>query len=111
MVVTRKKTKQSTLADLVNALEQFAYHLDGQKEDDASADIRIAKRTLQEHPLGSTESKAALRLIEESFGDLHELDAYTHHKPKPGSWSAAEELYLWSTTTLNLMRRIDSERS
>ena len=111
MVVTRKKTISSTVKELVDALEQFAYLLDGQKEDEAAADLRIAKNALKENKLGSDEAVAALKLIDQGFGDLHELDVYTQHKPAPDKWSEADELFHWSTKTLNLLRRIYSDKS
>jgi hypothetical protein len=106
MMVTKKKDKKNSVSDLVEALNKFIYLLEGQKEDEAAEDLRIACRELQNYLPGSSEFTTAINLIHEAFEGEHDLKVYTIRRERADDgWSEAEELYLASINVLNLARR------
>ena len=106
MTVVRKKSKKSSTADLRSAMTKLIYLLQGQKEDEAVADLRIALSDIEKYQVESAEFQAALKLINEAFEGEHELNAYTYKRDKEDQWTEVEELYLASTSVLNLVRRL-----
>lgn len=106
MPVVRKKTKKSSAADLKSAMLKLIYLLEGQKEHDAVADLRIAITDIDKYQPQSAEFQAALQLIIEAFEGEHELNAYTFRRENDEKWSEVEELYLASTNVLNVVRRL-----
>ena len=109
MTVTKKKTRKTSTADLGSAMTKLIYLLEGQKEDEAVADLRIALADIQKHQLESAEFQAALNLIVEAFEGEHELNAYTYKRDKEDQWTEVEELYLASTSVLNIVRRLQKQ--
>ena len=93
--------------ELATFLNRFIFLLEGQKEDEAVADLRIAVGDLQKYQIGSDEFKAALTIIINSYEGEHELSAYTHRREAAdkGNWTEADELFLVSTKVLNLAQR------
>ena len=106
MTVVIKKSKKSSTADLRSAMTKLIYLLEGQKEDEAVADLRIALSDIEKYQVESAEFQAALKLIIEAFEGEHELNAYTYKRDKEDQWTEVEELYLASTSVLNLVRRL-----
>lgn len=102
-----KRSKKASVDELVTSLNRFIFLLEGQKEDDAVADLRIACGDLQKFQIGSVEFKAAITLIIEAYEGDHELSAYTHRRENSdkGDWTVADELYLASTKVLNIAQR------
>ena len=106
MTIVKKRKASSSQADLQRALKQFIILLEGQKETEAAQDLQIALKYCQK---GAKEDLTkALHIIEEAFGDEHELEAYTVASKDGGSgkWTEREALYLSSTSVLNLTKRI-----
>jgi hypothetical protein len=106
MTSVRKKSKKSSVEDLRTALVKLIYLLEGQKEYEAVADLRIALSDVEKYVPGSAEFKAALNLIKAAFEGEHELNAYTFKRDKDAGWSEVEELFLASTSTINIVRRL-----
>ena len=106
MTIVKKRKASSSQVDLQKALKQFINLLEGQDETEAAQDLQGAFKLCQK---GSKEDlKKALHIIEEAFGDEHELEAYTVPSKDGGSgeWTEREALYLSSTNVLNLTKRI-----
>ena len=102
-----KKNKQNSVHDLRKTLLNLIELLEGQDEQEAIADLKIALDDLAAHPQGSREYVAALNLIKEAFDGEHQLSAYTFpRKNREGQWGDVEELYLASTRVINLVRRL-----
>lgn len=102
-----KRGKDQSAKDLAKALEDFIFHLEGQKEDEAVTDLRFAIKDIQSNPPGSTEFISACDLVRQAFGDKHELDVYTQPRKskQEGEWNDADELYMSSTKVLALLKR------
>ena len=110
MTVVRKKSRQSSVEDLKVAINKLIYLLEGQGEDDAVKDLRIAARDLEQYQPGSGEFHSALGLITEAFEGEHELNAYTFKRDKQSDrWSEADELFLASTSVISLVRRLEKK--
>ena len=106
-MTVRKKSPKKSSQELIEAIGQFIFFLEGQKEYDAITDLRIAATDIEKYPIGSPEFKAAVNLIIEAYENEHELSAYTISSKDSGqNWSEAEELYLASTRVLNLAKRL-----
>lgn len=102
-----KKTKQSSVNDLVAALNKFMELLKGQKELDAVKDLNAVSADLQKFPPDSDEFQSALKLLLEAYDGDHELRAYTLRRKKADDdWTEAEDLYLASIEVLNLANRL-----
>jgi hypothetical protein len=110
MSVVVKRTRKNSTTELKTSLQQLIQLLEGQKEDDAVADLRIALGDIEKVQPESEEFKAAIRLVHECFEGDHELIAYTFNQGKDGRWSEVEELYLASTTVFNLVKRLNKIR-
>lgn len=106
MVKVLKKDKNSSKNKLVSQLGKLIYLLEGQKEDEAAEDLRTAQHTVETHLPVSEEFQKALSDIKEAFDGEHELRAYTFATDKATEWSEADELYLASTSVLNLVSRL-----
>lgn len=104
-----KRSKSASQAKLVEALEQFIYLLDGQGEDEAVTDLRAALEAIKKNKPDSDDFKKAIAIIINSYEE-HELAAYTHTRKKDddASWTPADELYLSSTSVLNIAKRFRS---
>lgn len=113
MTVVRKKKKQSSVEDLKATLAKLIYLLEGQDEDAAVKDLKIAENDLNQYDADSAEFQAALGLIMEAFEGEHELVAYTfrrdNKKDEPHQWSEVEELYLASTSVINIVKRLSKK--
>ena len=109
MIVTRKRTAKSSVQDLIAGINRLAYLLDGQKEEQAAEDLRIAASDLQKYVLGSMEFTAAIALIKEAFEGEHELLSYTLRRQDSGddSWGDPEDLYLASTKVWSLVKQLN----
>ena len=102
-----KKTKQSSVNDLVTALDKFMDLLKGQKELDAVADLKIVSADLQKYQPDDNEFQSAIKLLLEAYDGDHELRAYTLRRKKADDdWTEAEDLYLASIEVLNLANRL-----
>ncbi len=102
-----KKTKQSSVNDLVTALNKFMDLLVGQKELDAVNDLKTISADLQTYSLDSKEFQNAIQNLLETYDGDHELRAYTLRRKKADDdWTEAEELYLASIEVLNLANRL-----
>lgn len=107
MTVVRKRKPSSSVEELIKALNQFIPLLEEQKELDAVKDLHKALGYLANTNKDSQNLKQALHIIEEAFGDEHELEAYTvPSKEGENVWTQREALYLASTCVLNLASRI-----
>ena len=107
MVVVRKRNKQKSVDQLMQAIEQFVFLLEGQKEHEAIVDLNAALAELKVHPIDTSEFVSALRQVEECFTGDHELDAYT--LPRQGredSWTEIEQLYHASVEVLTLVKSL-----
>ena len=101
-----KRDRGSSKESLLQELEKFCDLLLGQGEDDAVRDLRKAQEIFKKSELGSDDHKMAVALINEAFGDEHELQAYTVARDRGGDWGDPEELALVSTRILNLIKRL-----
>lgn len=102
-----KKTRQSTVNDLLSALSKFAVLLRGQEEDDAVAELDSIKVELQKHAVDSHDFQVSIKRLLETYDGDHELRAYTlRRKRADDDWTEAEELYLVSIEVLNLANRL-----
>ena len=101
-----KRDRGSSKESLLTELSKFCDLLMGQGEDDAVKDLQKARDILSKASLGGDDQKMALKIIEEAFGDEHELEAYTVARDRGGDWGDAEELALVSSRVLNLMKRL-----
>lgn len=107
-----KKTKQSSVNDLVTALDKFMDLLKGQKEMDAVEDLQVVSADLQKFQPDDQEFQAALKQLLEAYDGDHELRAYTLRRKKADDdWTEAEELYLASIEVLNLANRLTKVES
>ena len=118
MTVVRKKGRQTTVTELVQALGRLGELLEGQNETAAAQDLKIAAHDLSRYQLGTEQNLAALSLIREAFDGDHELISYTlrgadsngkgltRAATVSGNWSEADELYLASTSVLALLGRL-----
>ena len=106
MTTVKTKSKKSSVGDLRSALVKLIYLLEGQQEKEAVMDLRIALSDIEKYVFGSAEFSAALNLIKEAFEGEHELNAYTFKREKEEEWSEVEELYLASTSVINIVRRL-----
>jgi len=107
MVVIRKKNTKSTLEKLITKSTQFIYLLEGQKEDEAISDLKIAINDLKKHESSTEVFKTAMELLIQCFEGEHDLLVYTQTKEsQKDKWGDAEELYLASSEVYNLAKRI-----
>ena len=107
MVIVKKRKQNTSVEQLIKALNQFIMLLEGQSEDEAVVDLKTVVKTLGQKSIKPEECLKALELIQESFEDKHELSAYTHaRKGSEGTWSVADELYVASTSVLTLSNRL-----
>ena len=107
MMTVIKRSKKASVEELVNALDRFIFLLEGQKEDEAVSDLRIALGDLQKYQIDSDEFKASVSIVVNSYEGEHELSAYTHRREAAdkGDWTEADDLFLVSTKVLNLAQR------
>ena len=104
MVIVKKRKKNTSVAQLRSALEQFILLLGPQGEDEAIEDLEHCRSILAKGS-SAKDIKEVLGLLDEAFEDKHELSAYTHaRKDAEGTWNAADELYVASTSVLALMK-------
>lgn len=102
-----KKTKASSVKDLVSALEKFMHLLEKQEEDDAVKDLANIKEKLGALTPEEEAFQDSLKELLDCYHGDHELEAYTlRRKKKDDDWSEAEELYLASIEVLNLIERL-----
>ena len=107
MTVVRKKSRSSSSEDLKAAMIRLTELLDGQKEQEAADDLRTFLRVLEENQPQSAEFQGALAKVVDAFEGDHELNAYTYKREKKDdSWSAADDLFLASTSVITLVRRL-----
>lgn len=107
MVLIRKKNKQTSLEDLFVATKKFISLLEKQNETDAAAVLQSALQKLEQSQYGSPTFIAALSMISEAFDGEMELNAYTFKRAGSADrWSDADDLFLASTSVLNLVRRL-----
>ena len=107
MVVTRKKTPEDSLTALAKQTKKFAILLRGQKEKEAAEDLLQICKTLETNKIDSEVTSKALDSLLDAFDGDHELSAYTHRRDRgEGKWGDAENLYVASTQTLNLLKRL-----
>lgn len=91
---------------MIDELDKFCDLLVGQKEDEAVADLRKAQELLKKSEANSPGLKEATKILNQAFGDEHELEAYTHTRDNKGDWGDAEELAMVSSRVLNLLKRL-----
>lgn len=105
-----KRNKENSAQDLIKELEKFIPLLQGQKEDEAVADLRKVVAELKTSTPGDEKHKAAIKTVIEAFEGDHELNAYTHQRQGAGtkSWTDADELSIVSARVFNLARRFNS---
>ena len=102
-----KRGKKDSHKDLINALGEFIDLLESQKEDEAIADLRIAKNEIMAATVGSDGYKKSIAKIIEAFEGEHELMAYTiSRKGGEGEWTVADQLCTASSRVLNLATRM-----
>ena len=102
-----KKTKQTSVNDLLTALDKFMDLLKGQKEFDAVEDLQIVSADLKKYQPDEKEFQSALKNLLEAYDGDHELRAYTLRRKKADDdWTEAEDLYLASIDVLNLTNRL-----
>jgi hypothetical protein len=102
-----KKSKQSSVNDLLAALNKFMDLLEGQQEFDAVRDLKTICAALQKYKPEEEGFQSALKDLAEAYDGDHELRAYTlRRKRADDDWTEAEELYLASIEVLNLMNRL-----
>ncbi len=108
-ITIKKRDPKSSQQELITEINHFAILLDEEGETDAALDLRQAALDLSKHGPESKEYFQALELVQECFSGDHELNAYTFHKPAAtgsGTWTKADDLFLRSTTVLNLCKRL-----
>ena len=108
MTIVKKKNRTTSVSDLMAALDQFIYLLEGQDEEAAVAELKLAKEKIQENTPGTSKFQEAIQMVLEAFDGEHELQAYTIRRDKSdaSNWTEVEELYLTSVSVLNLAKRL-----
>ncbi len=102
-----KRNKQNSVSDLCKFLGKLIELLREQKELDAVVDLEKALAILAKHDEKSSQFKQALAIIQDAFEGEHDLGAYALlRKDRQGQWGEVEELYLASSTVMNLVRRL-----
>ncbi len=107
MVMIKKKKKDASVGELIQALSRFILCLERQNESEAAADLMAAKVELGAHPVGSDQFTTALNAILEAFDGDHELRSYMFARQKKSTeWTESDELFLESSTVFNLVQRL-----
>ncbi len=104
-----KRTKKASATELTSALQEFIYLLEGQKEEEAVADLKKALEDLERNEVESEAFKSAIKVVIDAFGDEHELAVYmmTPKEESPDKWTEKEQLYLASSRVSNLIKRFN----
>lgn len=107
MVVIKKKTSKTSLAQILSALKKLIELLSNQDEEQAIADLKTAQEALTKYSSATKEYKEALEFILAAFEREEGLMDYTYSRKKAeAEWGEAEELYMASTEVLSLTKRL-----
>ena len=107
MAVVKKKKRSLSLSELQVSLTRLIELLELQDEVEAVADLQSALNTIEDVSSDSAAVDKALATILDAFTGVHELEAYTIRRGTDGQgWSAADDLYIASTTVWSLTKRL-----
>lgn len=102
-----KRDKSASTGDLIRAIDKLIPLLQDQKEDEASATLAAAAKSLGGAAPGTKDHKDAIESIIDAFEGDCELIAYTFQRQgNDTEWTEADQLSQASSRVLTLARRM-----